>query len=91
MFKRQIEGAIVTIANMLLRREWKPYNKHQTPDLDTLPIIWKILKIKTFFFEAMALNAIVEEIMKDETTATVYANDGSPQSRIGSYIRLVFL
>ena len=39
----------------------------------------------------MALNAIVEEIMKDETTATVYANDGSPQNRIGSYIRLVFL
>ena len=34
----------------------------------------------------MALNAIVEEIMKDEITATVYANDGSSQSGIGSYI-----
>ena len=29
------------------------------------------------FFEAIALNARVEEIMKDDTTNTVYANDGS--------------
>ena len=36
MSKYQIEGAIVIIANMLFGREWKPYNKHQTPDLDTL-------------------------------------------------------
>ena len=38
------------------------------------------------FFEAMALNARVEEIMKDDTTNTVYANDGSWQSEVGSYI-----
>ena len=28
MYKRQIEGAIVTITNMLFGQEWKPYNKH---------------------------------------------------------------
>ena len=50
MFKRQIEGAIVTIANMLLGREWKPYNKHQTLDLDTLPSMRNILQIKPFFW-----------------------------------------
>ena len=35
----------------------------------------------------MALNAIVEEIMKDVTTAcTVYTNDGSSRSGLGSYV-----
>ena len=52
------------------------HNKHQKPDLDTLPSMRNILQIE-LFFEAMALNAIVEEIIKDDTTATVYANDGS--------------
>ena len=85
MSKRQIEGAIVTITNMLFSQEWKPYNKHQTPDLDTLPSIRNILQIEPFF-EAMALNAIVEETMKDVTISTVYANDGSSRSGVGSYI-----
>ena len=34
----------------------------------------------------MALNAIVEELKKDDTTPTVYANDGFLQSRVGSYV-----
>ena len=34
----------------------------------------------------MALNAIVEEIIKDDTTATVYPNDHSSQSGVGSYV-----
>ena len=46
MSKYQIEGAIVIIANMLFGREWKPYNKHQTPDLDTLRSMRKILQIE---------------------------------------------
>ena len=61
------------------------HNKHQKLDLDTLPSTRNILQIE-LFFEAMALNAIVEEIMKDDTTATVYANDGSSWSRVRSYI-----
>ena len=85
MFKRQIEGAIVTIANMLLRREWKPYNKHQTPDLDTLPSMRNKLQIEPLL-EAMTLNAIVEEIMKDDTTAIEYAIDGSSRRAIDSYV-----
>ena len=39
------------------------------------------------FFESMALNAIVEEIMKDDTIAyTLYTTDGSSQSGVGSYV-----
>ena len=85
MFKRQIEGAIVTIANMLFGREWKPFNKHQTPDLDTLPSMRNILQTEPLL-EAMALNVIVEEIMKDDTIATVSANDGSSLSGVVSYV-----
>ena len=62
--KHQVEGAIVTIENMF-GREWKPYNKHQTHDLDTLPSMKNILQTE-LFFEAIALNAILEEIMKNE-------------------------
>ena len=52
--------------------------KHQTLDLGTLPS--KTFYKLNFFFKAMALNAIVEELMKDETTATVCTNDGSSRS-----------
>ena len=61
------------------------HNKHQKPDSDTLPSMRSILQIE-LFFEAMALNTIVEEIMKDDTTGTVYANDGSSRSGLRSYI-----
>ena len=69
---------------MLFGREWKPFNKHQIPDLDTLPTMRNILQIEPFF-EAMTLNALVKEVMKDDTTATVYANDGFSRSGVGSY------
>ena len=85
MSKRQVEGAIVTTANMLFSQEWKPYNKHQTPDLDTLPSMRNILQIE-LYFEAMALNAIVAEIMTDDTTTTVFANDGSSRDAVGFYV-----
>ena len=49
MSKHQVERAIVTTVNMLFGREWKPYNKHQTPDLDTLPSMRNILQIEPFF------------------------------------------
>ena len=65
MSKHQIDGAIVTIINMLFSQEWKHYNKHKTPHLDTLPSMRNILQIECFF-EAMAFTAIIEEIMEDE-------------------------
>jgi hypothetical protein len=49
MSKRQIEGSILTIANMLFGREWKPYNKHETPDLDTLPSMKNMQQTEPFF------------------------------------------
>ena len=70
---------------MLFGQDWKPYNKHKTPGLDTLTSTRNILQTEPFF-EAMALNAIVEDIMKDDITATVYANDGSSRSGVGSYV-----
>ena len=44
-----------------------------------------ILQIEPFF-EAIGLNAIVEEIMKDGTTATAYASVGSSRSGVESYV-----
>ena len=43
-------------------------------------------KHQTSFFEAMALNAIAEEIMKEDTTATLYTDNGSSRSGVGSYV-----
>ena len=83
--KCQFEDAIVTTANILFGQEWKPCNKHQLPDLDRLPTMRNILEIEPFF-EGMALNALVKERMKDDITATVYANDGSSRSGVGSYV-----
>ena len=85
LFKHQIEVAIVTIASMSFGQEWKPYNKHQTPDLDTLPSMRNKLQIEPLL-EAMTLNAIVEEIMEDDTTAIEYAIDGSSRRAIDSYV-----
>ena len=88
MSKHQTEGVIETITNMLFGQEWKPYNKHETPYLDTLPSMRNVLQFEQIelFLEAMALNAIVEEIMIDDTTATVYTNNGSSQSGVGSCV-----
>lgn len=62
---------------MLFGCEWKPYDTHQTPDLHTLRSLRNILQIE-YFFEVMTLNAIVEETMKNDTTAyTAYINDVS--------------
>ena len=39
------------------------------------------------YFEEMALNAIVEKMMEDESNASItYYNDGSSMSGVGSYI-----
>ena len=61
------------------------FNKHQAPDLDTLPSMRNILQVEPFF-EAIGLNVIVEEIMKDDTTATAYASVGSSRSGVESYV-----
>ena len=85
MSKNQIEGAILIIANLLFGRTWKPYNEQGIPDFDTLPSMANVRENEPFF-EVMALNAIVEELMTEGNHATVYANDGSSRSGVGSYV-----
>ena len=70
---------------MLFGWDWKPCNKHQTPGFDTLPSIRYNLQSEPFF-EAIVLNAVVEEIMEDNTIATVYTNDASSRSGVGLYV-----
>ena len=86
MTKSQIEGSIITIANSLFGREWRPYSKNEIPDLNTLPSMRNIIHTEPSF-EAMALNAIVEEMMKDECNACItYSNDGSSMNGVGAYV-----
>ena len=61
MSNQQIEGSIITIANMLFDREWKPYQTKGNTDLNTLPNMKNLLNAEPLF-EAMALNAIAEEV-----------------------------
>ena len=85
MSKRQIEGSIIAIANLIFGRSWKPYDKDSTPDLDTLPSMANMRENEPMF-EALALNAIVEELMAEGNHAKVYANDGSSRSGVGSFV-----
>ena len=91
MSKHQIEGSIITIANILFGREWKPYVPRGEGDLNTLPSMKNMLHTEPNF-EAMALCAIVEEIMKDDTNASItYANDGSSLSGTGAFVVQSFI
>ena len=86
MSKSQVEGAILEVANTLFGRKWKAYQTKGDVDAMTLPSMKNALHTESNF-EALALCAIVEEIMKEDSTATiVYANDGSSLSGTGSYV-----
>ena len=86
MSKRQIEGSILAVANILFGLNWKPFKPKGTQDLDTMPSMKNILHTEPLF-EAMALNAIVEEMMDNETKSMItYSNDGSSMSGVGSYV-----
>ena len=64
MSKQQIEGSITIIANMLFDREWEPYKTKGNTDLTTLLRMKNLLHTEPLF-EAMVLNAIVEEMMDE--------------------------
>ena len=86
MPKAQIEDSIITIANTLFDREWQPYVPKAKIGLNNLPCKKNILHTEPNF-EAMALCAIVEEIMIDDNSAAImYSNDGSAMSGVGSYV-----
>lgn len=75
MSEAQIEGSIVTIANELFGRkdfgEWKPYNKENISDNNTLPSMSNVRRTERYI-EAMALNMIVQEIMADGNISFIY-------------------
>ena len=86
MSKHQIEQSLIIIVHHLFGLEWKAYQKHETPDFDTLPRMDNLRQTEVLF-EAMALNAIVKDMMKDESTSSItYSNDGSSRSGVGSYV-----
>ena len=90
MSQSQVQGAIITVANELFGRkefgEWKVYSSTEPQDDNTLPSFNNVRRAE-HYFEAMALNMVVEEIMEDGNDATVvYSNDGSVQSGVGKYI-----
>ena len=86
MSDSQVEGSIVTVANMMFGRNWKPYSTDHTTDNNTLPSMSNARRTERYA-EAMVLNLIVEEIMQhDSQSCVVYPNDGSGQSGVGNYI-----
>ena len=86
MSQTQCEGAIVEVGNYLFGRKWKCYDELQPTDPDTLPAVSNMRRIEPYL-EAMALSAIVEEIMNgDEKVCIMYANDGSAMSGVGNYV-----
>ena len=77
MSKQQIEKSIITVANMLFDREWKLYKTKGNTDLNTLPSMKNLINTE-LLFEAMALNAIVEEMMDENIQASIpFSNDRS--------------
>ena len=79
------------MANELFGRkeygEWKAYCSTEPQDNNTLPSFNNVRRAE-HYFEAMALNMVVKEIMEDgmNDATVVYSNDGSSQSGVGKYI-----
>ena len=61
MSQNQIEGSIITIADTLFGREWRPYTLREEHDLNTLRSMINLVHTEPYF-EAMALSMIVEEM-----------------------------
>ena len=86
MSKRQIEGSIIAVANIVFDMDWKPFQPKGVQDLNTLPSMRNSLHTEPLL-EAMALNAIVQEMMEEENTSSItYSNDGSSMNGVGSFV-----
>jgi len=85
MSRNQIEGALCTVANTLFGRNWKPFKPNTPLDDDSLPAMTNLVRTRDYM-EALALNAIVEEIMSNENSSITYSNDGSALNKVGKYI-----
>ena len=65
MSKHQLEGAFCVISNTIFGRCWKPFKPNSLIDDDTLPAMTNLVRTRNYM-EALALNEIVEEIMKSD-------------------------
>lgn len=67
--------------------EWKSYDPNVLSDNDTLPECKNMHK-NSIIFEAMALNFLVEDVMRGNKTkaSVVYSLDGSAMSGIGNHV-----
>ena len=85
MSRAQIEGSMCAISNTLFGRSWKPFKANSITDDDTLPSMTNLVHIRDYI-EALALNAIVDEIMISQGSSIIYSNDGSSLNKVGSFI-----
>ena len=86
MSRTQIEAAIINTSNILFGRNWKAFKLKGDADCNTMPAMSSLRRTEPCM-EAMALCAIVEDMMKEMGEATiVYSNDGSSLSGVGSYV-----
>ena len=74
MSKAQIEGSILAVANLLFDRDSK-----------TLPSMKNLLHTEPQF-EAMALCAIADEMMMEDTIAAITYSDGGYSMCVGRFI-----
>lgn len=91
MSYEQAEATVTETANCVLGKkefgEWKSYDPNVLSDNDTLPECKNMHK-NSIIFEAMALNFLVEDVMRGNKTkaSVVYSLDGSAMSGIGNHV-----
>ena len=94
MSEAQVQGAIISVANILFNRkefgEWKLFDKGTPTDPNTLPAPTNINRTEPYI-KAMISAGIVEEVMNGDVDAVItYSNDGSSLSSTGSFVVLSF-
>ena len=74
MNDEQVVRALTTIPNILFGRNkhgaWKEYTRDSIIDKNTLPSMKNLPRTERYM-EALTLNQIVEELMADDSSATV--------------------
>ena len=85
MSQNQAEAAIIETANKMFGRKWKYHDKSEVIDVDTLPES-RNTRLAGKSLEALALSAIVKEIMNSNEKVTVtYSDDGSRKQGAGAF------
>ena len=85
MSQKQAEAAVIEVGNCLFGRNWQFYDPEKPTNRNTLPSGSNSRRTEPYI-EAMALAAIVEEVMSGSKVSVMYANDGSAMSGVGSYV-----